>query len=174
MPNADAVALAQVLLDHDDVEPIGLGARDSLRLEAGLCLYGHDIDTETTPVQAGLIWAIQKVRRAGGEREGGFPGAEGILAELASGAARKRVGLVPEGRAPMREGVPLFDAPEGGVQIGTITSGGFGPTVEGPVAMGYVPTEFSTAGTTVYGELRGKRMPLTVTKMPFIPANFKR
>ncbi|WP_281857976.1 glycine cleavage system aminomethyltransferase GcvT [Litoreibacter halocynthiae] len=174
VPNADAVALAQALLDHDDVEPIGLGARDSLRLEAGLCLYGHDIDTETTPVQAGLIWAIQKVRRAGGEREGGFPGAEGILAELASGAVRKRVGLVPEGRAPMREGVPLFDAPEGGVQIGTITSGGFGPTVEGPVAMGYVPTEFSSAGTTVYGELRGKRMPLTVTKMPFTPANFKR
>jgi len=172
--NDHAEALAQVLLDHDDVEAIGLGARDSLRLEGGLCLYGHDVDTETTPVQAALTWAIQKVRRAGGDREGGFPGADIILGELTSGAARKRVGLLPEGRAPMREGVPLFASEEGGTQIGAITSGGFGPTVEGPVAMGYVTADLATPDTKVYGELRGKRLPLTVTKMPFTPANFKR
>ena len=174
VPNDQAAALAQVLLDHDDVEPIGLGARDSLRLEGGLCLYGHDIDTDTTPVQATLMWAIQKVRRTGGDRAGGFPGADIILAEMASGAARKRVGLRPEGRAPMREGVPLFATIEGGAQIGTITSGGFGPTVEGPVAMGYVTADLAKPDTTVYGELRGKRLPLTITKMPFTPANFKR
>ncbi|EPX81648.1 glycine cleavage system aminomethyltransferase GcvT [Litoreibacter arenae] len=174
VPNAEAEALAQVLLDHDDVEAIGLGARDSLRLEAGLCLYGHDVDTDTTPVQAGLIWAIQKVRRPGGDRAGGFPGADTIFAELENGASRKRAGLLPEGRAPMREGVPLFAEAEGGEQIGQITSGGFGPTVEGPVAMGYVPSEHAAVGTKVYGELRGKRLPLTVTKMPFTPANFKR
>jgi len=174
VPNDQAEALAQVLLDHDDVEAIGLGARDSLRLEGGLCLYGHDVDTETTPVQAALTWAIQKVRRAGGDREGGFPGADIILGELTSGAARKRVGLLPEGRAPMREGVPLFASAEGGAQIGAITSGGFGPTVDGPVAMGYVTADMATPDTKVYGELRGKRLPLTVTKMPFTPANFKR
>ncbi|MEM7239043.1 MAG: glycine cleavage T C-terminal barrel domain-containing protein, partial [Pseudomonadota bacterium] len=174
VPEAACVALTEALLAHDEVEAIGLGARDSLRLEGGLCLYGHDIDTATTPVQGALTWAIQKVRRAGGAREGGFPGAETILAELADGAPRKRVGLRPEGRAPMREGVVLYAAPEGGEQIGTITSGGFGPTVGGPVAMGYVPAGLSAAGTTVFGELRGKRQPLTVTKLPFTPANFKR
>lgn len=174
VPNSQAVALAEALIAHDDVEPIGLGARDSLRLEGGLCLYGHDIDTKTTPVQAGLTWAIQKVRRAGGDRAGGFPGAEIILEEMNAGAARKRVGLLPEGRAPMREGVPLFAAAEGGAEVGVITSGGFGPTVEGPVAMGYLPTDLAKPDTVVYGELRGKRLPLTVVKMPFTPANFKR
>ncbi|MEP3346639.1 MAG: glycine cleavage system aminomethyltransferase GcvT [Litoreibacter sp.] len=174
VPNAEAEGLAKALLAHDDVEPIGLGARDSLRLEGGLCLYGHDIDTDTTPVQAALLWAIQKVRRAGGERAGGFPGADVIFAELEAGALRKRVGLRPEGRAPMREGVPLFAATEGGEQIGVITSGGFGPTVEGPVAMGYVSVDLAKPDTKIYGELRGKRLPLTVTKMPFTPANFKR
>jgi len=167
-------ALARALLVHPDVAAIGLGARDSLRLEAGLCLYGHDIDTETLPAEAGLLWAIQKARRAGGDREGGFPGAEAVLAQIAAGAQRKRVGLRPEGRAPMREGVELFAAAEGGAAIGRITSGGFGPTVGGPVAMGYVPTALAAAGTQIFGELRGKRLPLTVTPLPFVAARFKR
>ena len=174
VPNAQAVTLAKALLAHDDVEAIGLGARDSLRLEGGLCLYGHDIDTETSPSEAALNWAIQKVRRTGGDRAGGFPGADVVLAELAGGATRKRVGLRPSGRAPMREGVALFANESDEAPIGKITSGGFGPSVAGPVAMGYVPTELSTPGTTVYGELRGKRLPLSVEKMPFVPANFKR
>ena len=174
VPNAQAVALTEALLAIDVVEAIGLGARDSLRLEGGLCLYGHDIDRSTSPVEAGLTWAIQKVRRNGGDRAGGFPGADRILAEFENGASRKRVGLLPEGRAPMREGVELFASDDGGESIGTITSGGFGPTVGGPVAMGYVSTEHTEIGTTVYGELRGKRLPLTVAAMPFTPANFKR
>ncbi|WP_158968923.1 glycine cleavage system aminomethyltransferase GcvT [Chachezhania sediminis] len=167
-------AVARKLLENDDVSPVGLGARDSLRLEAGLCLYGHDIGLDTTPVEAGLTWAIQKVRRAGGQREGGFPGAETILGQFADGAARKRVGLKPEGRAPMREGVELFETAEGGAPVGTITSGGFGPTVGGPVAMGYVPAALAAPGTQLFGELRGKRQPVTVAALPFVPANFKR
>jgi aminomethyltransferase len=162
------------LLAHEDVEPIGLGARDSLRLEAGLCLYGHDIDSQTSPVEAGLSWAIQKARKSGGDRAGGFPGSDRILAELADGASKKRVGLKPSGRAPMREGVALFSSEDGGTQIGQITSGGFGPTVGAPVAMGYIPTELAQDGATVYGELRGKRQPLVVTALPFTPLNFKR
>lgn len=174
VPSEKAVALARALLDHPDVEPIGLGARDSLRLEAGLCLYGHDVDTSTSPVEAGLTWAIQKSRRLGGARAGGFPGDERILTELAEGASRKRVGLKPAGRAPMREGVPLYATEESSEQIGSITSGGFGPTVGGPVAMGYLPSELAKAGTTVFGDLRGKRQALTVSALPFTPANFKR
>lgn len=174
VPNAAAEGVARALLDHPDVEAIGLGARDSLRLEAGLCLYGHDIDAATTPAEAALPWAIQKVRRTGGARAGGFPGAAVILGQLDSDAARKRVGLLPEGRAPMREGVELFATSEATAPIGQITSGGFGPTVGGPVAMGYVTAEHATIGATVYGELRGKRQPLTVAKLPFTPANFKR
>ena len=174
VPAQEAEALAQALLDHPDVEPIGLGARDSLRLEAGLCLYGNDIDTETSPVEAGLSWAIQKVRRSGGERAGGFPGAQRILQDFENGVARKRVGLVPQGRAPMREGVQLFATEDSDVVIGTITSGGFGPTVGGPVAMGYVNAEFATPGASLFGELRGKRLAVSVAKPPFIPANFKR
>ncbi|GGH34420.1 aminomethyltransferase [Cribrihabitans marinus] len=174
VPAAQAETLARKLLAHDDVAPIGLGARDSLRLEAGLCLYGHDIDTDTLPAEAGLSWAIQKARKAGGAREGGFPGAEAVLAQLAEGPASKRVGLRPQGRAPMREGVELFAAETGGAAIGRITSGGFGPTVGGPVAMGYVPAELGAPGTVVHGELRGKRLPLEVTKLPFVAANFKR
>lgn len=174
VPVADAEALAQRLLAHPDVAPIGLGARDSLRLEAGLCLYGHDIDATTTPVEAGLTWAIQKVRRADGDRAGGFPGADVILDQIASGAETKRVGLLPEGRAPMREGVELFAATDDTAPIGKITSGGFGPTVGGPVAMGYLPASHAAPDTLIYGELRGKRQPLRVTKLPFTPANFKR
>ena len=172
--NEDAVALARKLLAMEEVEPIGLGARDSLRLEGGLCLYGHDIDTTTTPVEAALNWAIQKVRREDGDRAGGFPGAGVVLQQMADGAPRKRVGLRPEGRAPMREGVAIFDAPEGGNEVGRVTSGGFGPTVGGPVAMGYVTAEHAKVDTALWGEVRGKRLPLTVTKMPFVAANFKR
>lgn len=174
VPAAQAERLARSLLAHDDVAPVGLGARDSLRLEAGLCLYGHDIGTETLPGEAGLSWAIQKARRAGGDRAGGFPGAAQVLAQLGNGPDRKRVGLRPEGRAPMREGVDLFASPEGGAPVGRITSGGFGPTVGAPVAMGYLPADLSAPGTTVYGEVRGKRLPATVTALPFVPANFKR
>ncbi|WP_108816347.1 glycine cleavage system aminomethyltransferase GcvT [Loktanella sp. Alg231-35] len=174
VPADAAEALAKALLAHPDVEAIGLGARDSLRLEAGLCLYGHDIDTTTSPIEGALIWAISKVRRAGGAREGGFPGAAQIMGQIADGATRKRVGLLPQGRAPMREGVPLFASEDATDPIGAITSGGFGPTVGGPVAMGYVTKENAAIGTTVFGELRGKRQPLTLTKMPFTPANFKR
>ncbi|MEL6103347.1 MAG: glycine cleavage system aminomethyltransferase GcvT [Pseudomonadota bacterium] len=174
VPADGAEVIARALLDHPDVEPIGLGARDSLRLEAGLCLYGHDIDNATTPVEAGLTWAIQRVRRVGDDRAGGFPGADRILHEIENGVSRHRVGLLPEGRAPMREGVPLFAMEDDEEAIGAVTSGGFGPTVGGPVAMGYVAANYATPDTTIFGELRGKRLPVTVAKLPFVPANFKR
>ncbi len=174
VPAAQAADFARGLLDHLDVEAIGLGARDSLRLEAGLCLYGHDIDAGTTPVEAALTWGIQKVRRPGGARAGGYPGAEVIAAQLDKGASRKRVGLIPEGRAPMREGVVLFTSVEAATPVGQITSGGFGPTVGHPVALGYVDAAHAVTGTTIYGELRGKRLPLHVVDLPFTPANFKR
>jgi aminomethyltransferase len=174
VPEAQAEPLARALLAHEDVEPIGLGARDSLRLEAGLCLYGHDIDTGTTPVEASLSWAIQKVRRADGARAGGFPGAERILGELQQGAPRARVGLRPEGRAPMREGTPLFAQATGGEAVGHVTSGAFGPTIEAPMSMGYVPQALAAEGTELYGEVRGKRLPVRVAKLPFTPATFKR
>jgi aminomethyltransferase len=169
-----AEPLARALLAHEDVEPIGLGARDSLRLEAGLCLYGHDIDTTTSPVEASLTWAIQKVRRTGGGRAGGFPGAARILDELRNGAPRARVGLRPEGRAPMREGTALFAAAEGGDPVGHVTSGAFGPTIGAPVSMGYVPAGLAAEGTALFGEVRGKRLPVRVAKLPFTAANFKR
>ncbi|KNX40856.1 Aminomethyltransferase [Roseovarius tolerans] len=169
-----AEPLARALLANEAVAPIGLGARDSLRLEAGLCLYGHDIDTTTSPVEASLNWAIQKVRRAGGDRAGGFPGAARILNELQTGAARARVGLRPEGRAPMREGTPLFASAEGGDPVGHVTSGAFGPMIEGPMSMGYVPADMATEGNELFGEVRGKRLPVRVAKLPFTPANFKR
>ena len=174
VPSDKAEALCRALLEMIEVEPIGLGARDSLRLEAGLCLYGNDIDATTNPVEAGLTWAMQKVRRAGGEREGGFPGAPHIFSALAEGVTQKRVGLLPQGRAPMRAGTPIFASQEGGDQIGSVTSGGFGPSVNGPVAMGYVGSIHAATGTELYGEVRGKRMPLTVAKLPLVPANFKR
>jgi len=174
VPEASAVALAEALLAHEAVEPIGLGARDSLRLEAGLCLYGHDLDPTTTPVAGGLLWAIQKVRRADGARAGGFPGAGKILAEIATGAPSVRVGLKPEGRAPMREGVELFETETGGEAVGRITSGGFGPTVGGPVAMGYVPAQAATPGSRLYGEVRGKRLPVDVIALPFVKQSYKR
>lgn len=174
VPAAQAEDLVRRLLDMEEVLPIGLGARDSLRLEGGLCLYGNDIGADTSPIEAALTWAIQKVRRAGGEREGGFPGADRILGDLAEGVSRKRVGLRPQGRAPMRQGTQIFRAAEGGEPIGEVTSGGFGPSVEGPVAMGYVASAYAAAGTELFGEVRGKRMPVSVAKLPFVPANFKR
>jgi aminomethyltransferase len=174
VPADRAEALAAALLDNSDVLPIGLGARDSLRLEAGLCLYGHDIDSTTTPVEAALQWSIQKSRRTGGARAGGFPGADVILAQLEKGAPRCRVGLQPEGRAPVREGAPLFADSSSGEQIGAVTSGGFGPSIGAPVAMGYLPTPHGSAGGTVFAELRGQRLPLRVTAMPFVPNTYKR
>jgi aminomethyltransferase len=174
VPDAAAMAFAQALLAMPEVAPIGLGARDSLRLEAGLCLYGHDIDTSTSPIEAGLGWAIQKARRAGGARPGGFPGADRILAEIADGPARLRVGLRPEGRAPMREGTAIFATAEGGTPVGTVTSGGFGPSIEAPVAMGYLPTGLADGTTPLFGEVRGKRLPLTLAPMPFHPTTYKR
>jgi aminomethyltransferase len=174
VPEGQAEALARALLEDGRAEPIGLGARDSLRLEAGLCLYSHDIDTTTSPVEAGLTWAIQKARRKGGARAGGFPGASRILSEIGNGPGRLRVGLRPEGRAPMREGTEVFASSDATAPIGRITSGAFGPTIEGPVAMGYVEAAHAAPGTTLYGELRGKRLPVKVEKLPFTPANFKR
>lgn len=174
VPAAAAEALARALLDDSRVTPIGLGARDSLRLEAGLCLHGHDIDPSVSPVTAGLGWAIQKARRMGGAREGGFPGAAQILQELEQGPVRIRVGLRPDGRAPMREGTVLWDEAEIGTEVGNITSGGFGPTVGAPVAMGYVPVALSEPGTHLWGELRGRRLPVTVCELPFRPSTYKR
>jgi len=173
VPVGVAVAFARALLAQPGVAPVGLGARDSLRLEAGMCLYGHDIDTTTSPVEGNLTWAIQKARRTGGARTGGFPGADRILGELTNGPARRRVGLRPEGRAPMREGTVLFAGADGGAAIGAITSGGFGPSIEGPMAMGYLPATL-TEGTTVYGEVRGKRMAAVIAPMPFHPTSYKR
>ncbi len=174
VPEDYAEALANALLDDSDVLPIGLGARDSLRLEAGLCLYGHDIDTTTTPVEAALEWSIQKSRRYGGMRAGGFPGADKILSELANGARRRRVGLRPEGRAPVREGAPLFADAASSTQIGAVTSGGFGPSFNAPVAMGYLPSSHAAPGSLVFAELRGQRAPLLIAPMPFVPNTYKR
>ncbi|MET0748079.1 MAG: glycine cleavage system aminomethyltransferase GcvT [Rhizobium sp.] len=174
IPADKAETVARWLLEHPDVQPIGLGARDSLRLEAGLCLYGNDIDTTTSPVEAGLVWAIQKVRRNGGARAGGFLGAERILSELDHGADRCRVGLRPEGKAPVRAHAKLYSDAEGLIEIGEVTSGSFGPSIDGPVAMGYVPTTQSTPGTQIFAELRGKYLPLTVAALPFITPTYKR
>lgn len=171
---ADTDRIARVLLADDSVEAIGLGARDSLRLEAGLCLYGNDIDQTTTPVEANLKWAIQKARRAGGDREGGFPGADVILKQFETGPERLRVGLQPSGKAPVRAGAELFSAESGGSPVGTVTSGGFGPSAGGPVAMGYVPTAIADTGSTLFAEVRGKRLPITVAALPFVQSTYKR
>ncbi|MEC9484116.1 MAG: glycine cleavage system aminomethyltransferase GcvT [Halomonas sp.] len=169
----DAEPLARRLLEAPEVEPIGLGARDSLRLEAGLCLYGHDIDQTTTPVEASLIWAVGKARRRGGEREAGFLGADVILHQIeARDHRRKRVGLLGEGRAPVREGTELYS--EDGQHIGHVTSGSFGPTVGKPVAMGYVSVDAAEMGTVIHAEVRGKRLPLVVSKMPFVAPGYHR
>jgi aminomethyltransferase len=163
-----AEALAQLLLAQDGVQPIGLGARDSLRLEAGLCLYGHDIDETTSPIEAGLAWSIQKRRR----REGGFPGAKRIQDELAHGPKKKRVGIRPDGRAPAREGTEILSP--GGERIGVVTSGGFGPSVNGPVAMGYVEAGHAKVGTPVNLMVRGKALSAAVAPLPFVPHRYAR
>jgi aminomethyltransferase len=162
----DAEKLARRLLAEPEVAAVGLGARDSLRLEAGLCLHGHDIDTSTTPVEAGLAWAIGQRRR----REGRFKGADVILRQLREGAGRRRVGIVPEGRAPAREGTAVQNAR--GEAIGAVTSGGFGPSVDGPVAMGYVRAAEAAVGTAVQLMVRGKALPGKVVKMPFVPHRY--
>lgn len=164
----DAARLWDMLLADPRVVPIGLGARDSLRLEAGLCLYGHDIDETTSPVEAGLAWSIQKRRRAAG----GFPGAARIQRELAGGTKRLRVGIKPEGRAPAREGTDILSS--SGERIGVITSGGFGPSIEAPIAMGYVPPSYSQPGTPLQLVVRGKPLPASVVSLPFVAHRFHR
>ncbi|QBF25378.1 glycine cleavage system aminomethyltransferase GcvT [Pseudomonas tructae] len=172
VPAQRAEALARRLLAEPEVAAIGLGARDSLRLEAGLCLYGHDMNTQTTPIQASLLWAISKVRRADGERAGGFPGAAAIFAQQQSGVARKRVGLLPQERTPVREGAEIVD--ETGTVIGSICSGGFGPSLNAPVAMGYLDTAHSALDTAVWAIVRGKRVAMKVSKMPFVAQRYYR
>lgn len=168
IPTDAAEAIANALVEHDEVMPIGLGARDTLRLEAGLCLYGNDLDETTSPIEADLRWSISKRRREAAD----FPGAERVLNELAGNASRKRVGLVPEGRAPAREGTMIHSP--GGDAIGVVTSGGFGPSVEHPIAMGYVSIDMAEEGTKVELAVRKKMVPATVTKMPFHPQNYYR
>jgi aminomethyltransferase len=168
IPTDAAETIANALVKHDEVMPIGLGARDTLRLEAGLCLYGNDLDETTSPIEADLRWTISKRRREAAD----FPGADRVMDELAGDASRKRVGLVPEGRAPAREGTVIHTP--GGDAIGIVTSGGFGPSVEHPIAMGYVPTDMATEGTKVELAVRKKMVPATVTKMPFQPHQYFR
>ena len=172
VPAACALDLAQALLDQPEVQAAGLGARDTLRLEAGMCLYGHDINASTSPVEAGLSWALQKVRRPGGARAGGYPGAAAIEAQLASGAQRKRVGLVGLERVPVRESAVIVDAQ--GQALGTVTSGTLAPTVNQCVAMAYLPSAVAVAGHEVFAEVRGKRVPMRVAPMPFHPHRYKR
>jgi aminomethyltransferase len=172
VPAAQAEELARLLLAQPEVAPIGLGARDSLRLEAGLCLYGHDMDTNITPVEASLAWALSKARRADGARPGGYLGAEVIMKQLAEGVAKKRVGLIVKDRMPVREGAELLDATGG--SIGKVTSGGFGPTVNAPVAMGYVNIDHAKIGTAINAIVRGKPVAVEVAKTPFTPQRYFR
>ena len=173
VPNDKAAELAEALTSFEEVEWIGLGARDSLRLECGLCLYGHDLDTTTTPVEASLLWGISKNRRSDGERAGGFPGADIILKQIETkDVNRKRVGLVGQSKAPVREGCKLFDAADN--EIGVVTSGTAGPTAGKPVSMGYVRTELAVIGTEVFAEVRGKKLAMTIEKMPFVPQRYYR
>ena len=172
MSSADADNIANLLLDDTQVKWIGLGARDSLRLESGLCLYGHDMNEQTTVVEAGLSWSISRSRRADGDKAGGFPGAEVIFAQQKNGADKKRVGLSVDGKAPVREGTVLVN--DNGDEIGVITSGGFSPSLEKPIAMGYVKTAYAKTGTAIFAMVRGKQRPLTVSKMPFVPQNYVR
>ena len=170
--NSSAEKLARTLLSYDTVKALGLGARDSLRLEAGLCLYGHDMDIHTSPIEAGLNFSISKSRRLGGDKEGGFLGAEFILEQMKDGAPTKRVGLDIEGRAPVREDAIIEDMD--GNEIGVVTSGGFGPSIERPLAMGYVSADHAALGTKVNARVRGKARPATVCKMPFITPDYFR
>ena len=170
----DAERVARAILDQAGVAPAGLGARDSLRLEAGLCLYGHELDPTTTPVEAALEWSIQRSRRPGGARAGGYPGAAIVARQLATPPARRRIGLRPAGRAPVRAPTPLFTAEDGGEAAGEVTSGGFGPTVGAPVAMAYVAPHHAGPGTRLWAEVRGRRLAVDVVALPFVPTGFKR
>lgn len=172
VPTAHAEKLARALLAEPEVEAIGLGARDSLRLEAGLCLYGHDMNEKTTPIEASLLWAISKARRADGPRAGGFPGADTIFAQQQQGVARKRVGLLPQERTPVREGAEVVDAQDN--VIGTVCSGGFGPTLGAPLAMAYLDSAFTPIDTQVWAIVRGKRVPMKVSKLPFVAQRYYR
>ena len=172
VPADQADALARRLLAEPEVAPIGLGARDSLRLEAGLCLYGHDMNTETTPVEASLLWAISKVRRADGARAGGFPGAEQIFAQQQAGVSRKRVGLLPQERTPVREGAEIVDAND--KTVGTVSSGGFGPTLGGPLVMAYLDSAYTALDSEVWAIVRGKKVLMRVSKMPFVAQRYFR
>ena len=172
LPADAAVALAKALFALPGVRPAGLGARDTLRLEAGLCLHGHDIDATTTPVEAGLAWAMPKVRRPGGARAGHYPGAAAIESQLATGAMNKRVGLVGLERVPVREGAIVFDAH--GHKLGHVTSGTLGPTLDKPIAMAYLAANHCANGHEVYAEVRGKRLPMRCTRMPFTPHRYFR
>jgi aminomethyltransferase len=172
VPEEHAVTLARTLFNLPEVKPAGLGARDTLRLEAGLCLHGHDIDDKTTPIEAGLAWAIQKVRRPGGEREGHYPGAAVIEAQLAQGASLKRVGLVGLERVPVREGAKIVDGR--GHKLGTVTSGTIGPSINQPIAMAYLSADHARPQQEVYAEVRGQKQPMRVTPMPFVPHRYFR
>ncbi len=172
VPAAQAEALARALLAEPEVRPVGLGARDTLRLEAGLCLYGHDIHTYTTPIEAGLGWAIQKVRRADGARAGGYPGADIIQGQFATGPSNKRVGLMGLERVPVREGAVLFDAH--GHKLGTVTSGSFAPTVNQAIAMAYLPMNHAIIGHEVFAQVRGKLYPMRVTTLSFVAPRYFR
>jgi aminomethyltransferase len=174
VPAPAAEAMCEALLRDPVVAPVGLGARDSLRLEAGLCLYGSDLDETTTPVEAALEWTIPKARRNGGDRGGGFPGAKTILRQLVTGAARRRVGLRPEGRAPVRRGTCLFRLADDTTPVGIVTSGGFGPNLNAPISMGYVSSDTAMPNTRLFAEVRGKRLPVTVSQLPFVPTRYKR
>ena len=170
---SEAETLARVLLENASVGLAGLGARDSLRIEAGLCLYGSDLDENTTPVEAALEWAIPRIRRAGA-RAGGFPGADVVLPQLDDGPLRRRVGLRAQGRMPVRGGALLFAGHSATDPVGKVTSGGFGPSVGGPVAMGYLPRALSAPGTRVFAEVRGSRVPVEVADLPFVSHRYKR
>jgi aminomethyltransferase len=174
VPAGEAESLARRFIEDPKVAPIGLGARDSLRLEAGLCLYGSDLDADTTPVEARLEWAIQTSRRRGGVREGGFPGADVILPQLVAGSARRRVGLRSTDRTPVRGGATLYRDEASQTPVGQVTSGGFGPTINAPVAMGYVVTTESKPGNTLFAEVRGRRVAVAVSELPFVKLNYKR
>lgn len=172
VPADRAEELARALLTHDEVEPIGLGARDSLRLEAGLCLYGHDLDTTTTPIEASLAWAVSKSRRADGARPGGYPGAKIVQRQMAGGVSRKRVGILPQGKVPVREGVELFDSHH--QLVGRVTSGGFGPTLGRPLGMAYVAAECAELGTELVAMVRGRPVPVEVVKAGFVESRYYR
>ena len=174
IPNSLCEVFCKNILEQDGIEPIGLGARDTLRLECGLCLYGQDLNETITPIEAGLKWAIQKVRRAGGEREGGFVGQKKILKQIEEQPYFKREAFFPDGKAPLRSGTKLFSDDKGKNEIGMITSGGYSPSLERPISMGYLNHNKFNVDEPIFGEVRNKFFSVTLTKLPFVPTSFKR